>query len=72
MTNRRFKDTGLEPLLAYLILIAGFAGLSIYLFRKTDFAEYIFLLSALSLISKLSETRRNEFLKFCFDEKTVK
>ena len=72
MTNRWFKDTGLEPLLAYLILIAGFGGLSIYLFRKTDFAAYIFLLSALSLISKLSETRRNEFLKFCFDDATVK
>jgi len=72
MTNRRFKDTGLEPLLAYLILIAVFAGLSVYLFRKTEYAAYIFLLSALSLISKLSETRRNEFLKFCFDDTTVK
>lgn len=68
MTNRRFKDTGFEPLFAYLILTVGFIGLSIYLFRKTEFAEYIYLLFALTLIFKLSETRRTEFLKICFGE----
>lgn len=72
MTNRRFKDTGFEPLLAYLILTVGFVGLSIYIFRKTEFAEYIFLLSALTLISKLSETRRTEFLKICFGDTKLK
>lgn len=66
MTNRRFQDTGFEPLLAYLVLTVGFVGLSIYLFSKTEFAEYIFMLSALTLIGKLSETRRTEFLKICF------
>ncbi len=72
MTNRRFKDTGFEPILAYLILTIGFVGLSIYLFHKTEFAEYIFLLSALTLISKLSETRRTEFLKICFGDTKLK
>jgi len=72
MTNRRFKDTWFEPLLAYLILTVGFVGLSIYLFHKTEFAEYIFLLSALTLIGKLSETRRTEFLKICFGDTKLK
>jgi len=72
MTNRRFKDTGFEPLIAYLILTVGFVGLSIYLFRKTEFAEYIFLLFALTLIGKLSETRRTEFLKICFGDTKLK
>jgi hypothetical protein len=72
MTNRRFKDTGFEPLLAYLTLTVGFFGLSIYLFHKTEFAEYIFQLSALTLIGKLSETRRTEFLKICFGETKLK
>lgn len=72
MTNRRFKDTGFEPLLAYLVLTVGFVGLSIYLFGKTEFAEYIFMLSALTLIGKLSETRRIEFLKFCFGDTKLK
>lgn len=72
MTNRRFKDTGFEPLFAYLILTVGFVGLSIYLFHKTEFAEYIYVLSALILIGKLSETRRTEFLKICFGDTKLK
>lgn len=72
MTNRRFKDTGFEPLFAYLILTVGFVGLSIYLFGKTEFAEYIFQLSALTLIGKLSEIRRTDFLKNCFGDTKLK
>jgi hypothetical protein len=72
MTNRRFKDTGFEPLLAYPLLTIGFIGLSIYLFNKTEFAVYVYLLSALTLIGKLSETRRTEFLKICFGDIQLK
>jgi len=72
MTNRRFKDAGFEPLLAYLILTVGFVVLSIYLFSKTEFAQYVYMLSALTLIGKLSETRRTEFLKICFDDAKLK
>lgn len=72
MTNRRFKDTGLKPLLAYFILTIGFVGLSIYLFHKTEFAKYVYLLFALTLIGKLSETRRTEFLKICFGDRQLK
>ncbi len=72
MTNRRFKDAGFEPLLAYIILTLGFFGLSIYLFNKTEFAEYVYILSALTLIGKLSETRRTEFLKICFGDIELK
>lgn len=72
MTNRRFKDTGFEPLLAYIILTLGFFGLSIYLFNKTEFAVYIYLLFALTLIGKLSETRRTQFLKICFGDTQLK
>lgn len=72
MTNRQFKDTGFEPLFAYLILTVGFIGLSIYLFNKTEFAVYVYLLFALTLIGKLSETRRTEFLKICFGDTQLK
>lgn len=72
MTNRRFKDAGFEPLLAYLILTVGFVVLSIYLFSKTEFAQYIYMLSALTLIGKLSETRRTGLLKICFDDAKLK
>lgn len=72
MINRKFKDAGLEPLLAHLILIVGFIGLSVYLFSKTEFAEYIYLFLALTFIGKLSETRRVEFLKICFGDTQAK
>ncbi len=66
MTNRRFKDAGFEPILAYIILIFIFFWLSIYLFDKTEFAVYIYLFLGLASSGKLSETKRNEFLKVCF------
>jgi len=72
MTNRRFKDSGFEPLLAYLILLVGFFGISIYLFNRSEFAEYIYVLSALTLIGKLSEIRRTEFLQLCFGDTKMK
>jgi hypothetical protein len=72
ITSRRFKDNGVDPLLAFIILTLGFFGFSIYLFRKTEFAEYIHVLSALTLIGHLSEIRRNEFLKICFGDVEMK
>lgn len=66
MTNRKLTDFGLNPIIGFILLLTGFIGLSIYLFSKTEFAEYVFILIALSFVSKLSETRRNDFLKYCF------
>lgn len=72
MANRKFKATGIEPLFAYIILTIGFVTLSVFLFYKTAFAVYIYLLSAVVLISNLSETRRTEFLKLCFGNNKLK
>ena len=72
MINRKFKDAGVEPLLAYIILLIGFFGLSFFLFYTSGFAAYIYLLIAFSLIGKLSETKRNEFLKLCFSNNNLK
>lgn len=66
MTNRKLTDFGLHPIIGFCLIIATFIGLSIYLFSKTDFAEYVFMLIALSFAYKLSETNRNDFLKYCF------
>ena len=68
MMNRKLKDGGIEPLLAYIILLIVFLGFSFYLFYKTTFAEYIYLLLALTFIGNLSEIRRAEFLKICFPD----
>lgn len=68
MTNRKLSDFGLNPIIGFILVLTGFTGLSIYLFSKTEFAEYVFILIALSFVSKLSETRRNDFLKYCFSD----
>ncbi|MCX6269140.1 MAG: ABC transporter permease [Bacteroidetes bacterium] len=70
MINRHLIGFGIHPVLGYGILALGFAGLSAWLFSKTDFADYIYVIIALTLISKLSETKRNEFLQICFADKT--
>ena len=72
MINRRLKDAGVEPLLAYIILIVAFIGLSAYLFHKTEFAGYIYVLFPLMLAGKLSESRRTEFIKLCFGDRKLK
>ena len=72
MINRRFKDAGVEPWLAYIILIVAFIGLSFYLFHKTEFAGYIYELFPLMLAGKLSESRRTEFIKICFGDRKLK
>lgn len=66
MMNRRLKDQGLEPLLAYIIIGILFYGLSYYLFYKTPFAPYIYFVIALTTTGRLSQTRRTDFLRSCF------
>lgn len=66
MLNRRMNDAGFSPILTYIIVTLGFYAISFYLFSKTEFAEYIYGFMALSFISKLSEKRRNDFLKIQF------
>ncbi|MHA8061415.1 ABC transporter permease [Aquirufa beregesia] len=72
MCNRHLKDAGIHPLVAYVLLTALFLGLSVYLFKSTEFAPYIYLLVALSLIGNLSEKRRTEFLRLCFGDSGMK
>ena len=64
--NRKMKDVGLSPILGYLLAIIGFYGISIYLFSKTDFAEYFYVLISINFLSKLNEKKRNDFLKTAF------
>src|SRR5699024_5477959 len=72
MANRKFKELGLEPIFAYLLLLGAFIGFSIFIFERTEFAKYIYVLFALFFIGKLSEIKRNDFLKLTFDDKKIK
>ncbi len=72
MLNRRMIDFGLPLLIGYTLFPFAFIIFSNYLFEKTEFANYIFLLIALSFISKFSEPKRNNFLKSIFNKKKYK
>ena len=66
MSQRTLREFGINPCLGYILLLAGFTGLSYYLFLKTEFAQYLLVLISLVLTSGLSEVKRNDFLRMCF------
>jgi hypothetical protein len=68
MANRHLTEFGVNPFWGLGLLVFGFVALSIFLFSKTEIAGYIYALIALAIISKLSETGRNDFLKTIFNE----
>ena len=65
-------DFGLPLLIGYTLLPFVFVLLSNYLFEKTEFANYIYGLLAVSFVSKLSEPKRNDFLKSIFNKYNYK
>jgi hypothetical protein len=72
MLNRKMIDFGLPLLIGYTLLPFVFVLLSNYLFEKTEFANYIYGLLAVSFVSKLSEPKRNDFLKSIFNKYNYK
>lgn len=69
MMNRKMIDFGIPLLIGYSLLPFIFVLTSTYLFEKTEFANYIFGIIALFFVMKLSEPKRNDFLKSVFSEK---
>ena len=75
MTKRKLSD-GSRPIVGYLLallMLLIFIGLSILLlYSGITFAPYIYMLVSLFFTSKLSEIKRNDFLKSCFGSKQYK
>jgi len=69
MLNRKVIEFGLPLLIGYSLLPLVFFLLSNYLFSKTEFAIYLYGFIALSFVSKLSEPKRNDFLKSIFNKR---
>jgi len=69
MTKRKLSD-GSRPIVGYLLallILLVFAGFSVLLlYSEMTFAPYIYVLISLFFTSKLSEIKRNDFLKICF------
>ncbi len=66
MINRHIKAFGMAPVLAYVLVVALFVGMSILLFERTQWAGYIYAFLAVSLVYSLSAQKRNDFLKTIF------
>lgn len=66
MLNRQLTEWGIEPIIGYIVGVFAFIGLSIKLFEETQYGEYIYIVLPLSLVIKMSEVNRNEFLKLCY------
>ena len=68
MLNRQLTEWGIEPIIGYVVGLFAFIGISMKLFEKTQFAEYIYIAFALSLVIKLNDIKRNDFLKLCYSK----
>ena len=69
LLNRSIIAFGIPLILGYILVPLGFIALSFFLFNRTEYAGYIFIFLGLGLISKLSESARNDFLKSIFYRK---
>jgi hypothetical protein len=66
MQNRQLTEWGIEPVIGYVVGLFAFIVLSIKLFEATQFAEYFYMVLALSVVLKWNEVHRNDFLKLCY------
>lgn len=69
MLKRQLKDFGINPTIGIILVLVAFFILSISLFNKSEYAKYIYIFAALSIVLKNSETKRNVFLKITFPKK---
>lgn len=69
MLERKLRESGIHPALGVVLAIVSFVLVSDYIFSQTEFAKYIVILTALSLLVKVSEIKRNDFLKIVFGNK---
>ena len=68
MLNRQLTEWGIEPVIGYLVGVFVFISISTILFEKTQFAEYLYIVLALSLVIKLNDIDRNDFLRLCYSK----
>jgi len=66
--KRQLNEFGVSVVTGCILILALFYGFSIYLFAKIGYANLLYILLALSVIFKYSETNRNDFLKFTFSK----
>ncbi len=66
MLNRQFTELRINPIVGIIFSIFAFVGISVIIYSKTEYANYIYLAISLILTQRLSEVNRTTFLKICF------
>lgn len=66
MFKRQLIEFGLNPIVGIIFILIGFYGFSVYLFTKTEYANYLYILMALGIVLQYSEINRNDFLKLIY------
>ena len=68
MLSRKITAFGIPPVLGFGIIPVLFFAMSELLFRKTEYAPYLYVFLAISFVTQLSEAKRNAFLKSIFNQ----
>lgn len=64
--QRKLEAFGVQPLLGMVLGVLGFIVLSKFLFYKTTYADWIYVIVAISVLVNLGEQKRNDFLRNTF------
>ena len=72
MANRKLREMGFTPIVAYLLVMGLFLAGSFALFAKIDYAQYLYIIFPLPFFSGLSNWQRNDFLEINFLERQYK
>ena len=71
LLNRNFRDFGLHPLLAYMLIFGAIAGLGALGFqRQPEYAPYIIIGLCALLQMRLAQKQRSDFLNIVYGDKT--
>jgi hypothetical protein len=69
LLKRQIEEFGIPIVVSTLLLLSVFLGASYYLFLKTPYAPYVYILVAAGIVIPYSEIKRNEFLKFTYSHR---
>ena len=69
LLGRKIREFGLNPTVAYILGTIGFYGLSIYLFYRTTFAVYIYVLIFLGCLVNFRNYNKDQFLQNTFNNR---
>ncbi|VXA99645.1 conserved membrane hypothetical protein [Flavobacterium sp. 9AF] len=67
--NRKLKEFGVPPILAYFLLGIIFFYFSKLLFEKVEYGSYLYAFFPIILVVQSSEVNKNDFLRLIFSRK---